>query len=852
MSRFQFIVKEYPEIFKLCSEAEKNKRTNTELSMLKARQAFEKILALANPDLLEDDLFDQINSLYDKCTLSELKTMHALRRLGDMAIHGNRVSEQKAEEALTALLLSCCWLYFKIDGKTCHVSLFEQEDRDVASFYVKIALKRKGNTETRLTTYHVTNPLAFDNNFDEVDDTRQSVLDKNVFETEEEYEERIRHLPPVHLGFAMIDDKQIDPYTQLAFPRFSLYQDEKITGADINALVGRIEPENDVTYDGEILVSLKVRQGKIYYDYSKVVLQSDTNELPLTALYWDPFAYETYIDFNNRMEQLPVLPIGVCKPIRQEYDIDKQLLPFQISSYDFVQDVFSDISLNVSVNRGQAKQVCQYSGGWQIYGKLVHGESDYFIEAKVISRRKIKSPVTKDCDTITIKCNVDRKQSAKEQYELGKTFYDDEDYAEAVKWYRRAANKGNAEAQNDLGLCYYYGEGVEEDETEAVRWFWDAAMQGNARAQNNLGNCYYYGKGVKQDNKEAVEWYQGATAKGNADAQYSLGNMHEYGHVVEQSYEKAVEWYRKAAEQGQVRALCKLGYMYEYGKGVKQSDEKAVEWYRKAAKQGDAYAQNELGDRYCFGEGVEESDETAVEWYRKAAEQGYASAQNELGDRYYFGTGVKQSDETAVKWYRKAAEQGNANAQCNLGGMYEYGLGVEQSYKTAVEWYRKAAEQGHASAQNELGDRYYFGTGVEQSYETAAEWYRKAAEQGSAIGQYNLGDMYEYGKGVEQSNKKAVGWYRKAAVQGNAEAQCNLGYMYEFGKGVRRSDETAVIWYRKAAEQGSAIGQYNLGDMYEYGKGVEQSYEMAMKWYQKAAEQGNAAAKERLKNLKNL
>ena len=57
MSRFQFIVDEYPEIFELCSEVEKNKKANVNLSILKARQALEKILTVTNLCSQYDDFF---------------------------------------------------------------------------------------------------------------------------------------------------------------------------------------------------------------------------------------------------------------------------------------------------------------------------------------------------------------------------------------------------------------------------------------------------------------------------------------------------------------------------------------------------------------------------------------------------------------------------------------------------------------------------------------------------------------------------------------------------------------------------------------------------------------------------
>ena len=58
-----------------------------------------------------------------------------------------------------------------------------------------------------------------------------------------------------------------------------------------------------------------------------------------------------------------------------------------------------------------------------------------------------------------------------------------EDDAEAVRWYRLAAEQGHASAQFNLGLMYARGLGVSEDDAEAVRWYRLAAEQGHASAQ---------------------------------------------------------------------------------------------------------------------------------------------------------------------------------------------------------------------------------------------------------------------------------------------------------------------------------------------------------------------------------
>ena len=65
---------------------------------------------------------------------------------------------------------------------------------------------------------------------------------------------------------------------------------------------------------------------------------------------------------------------------------------------------------------------------------------------------------------------------------------------------------------------YYNGEGVLEDDKEAVKWFRMAAEQGNAKAQSNLGRMFAVGEGVLEDSVMAYAWFNIAGANGNSIA----------------------------------------------------------------------------------------------------------------------------------------------------------------------------------------------------------------------------------------------------------------------------------------------------------------------------------------------
>ena len=89
------------------------------------------------------------------------------------------------------------------------------------------------------------------------------------------------------------------------------------------------------------------------------------------------------------------------------------------------------------------------------------------------------------------------------------------DSAKGAANLRILAEKGDAKAQNNLGVMYDYGEGVPKDYAEAVKWYRKAAVQEDAEAQTNLGFMYLTGYGVPKDYVQAYMWSYLAVAQGN-------------------------------------------------------------------------------------------------------------------------------------------------------------------------------------------------------------------------------------------------------------------------------------------------------------------------------------------------
>jgi hypothetical protein len=60
------------------------------------------------------------------------------------------------------------------------------------------------------------------------------------------------------------------------------------------------------------------------------------------------------------------------------------------------------------------------------------------------------------------------------------------DYAEAARWFLKAAEQGIADAQFNFGLILEEGRGVQRDSALAAVWYGEAAEQGHAEAQSRL------------------------------------------------------------------------------------------------------------------------------------------------------------------------------------------------------------------------------------------------------------------------------------------------------------------------------------------------------------------------------
>ena len=742
-SRFQFLQEDFPELFALCEDASRAAEAHT--ASLKARMALEHMAK--DLGAKQRDLFSNINELNDLGVLDAKRSrlFHQVRRIANLGVHeGNEIGAADVKSCLDALFEIALWYAISFKQRRYELTVFETSDMGLAKQYLSDEASKDGKTAAAGAAQDMfsnsIDPLQIDGDFSRqmAENQETDELKQDAFETDEEYAKRIAAMPKVHLGYAILDARRQDGYTKIVFPLHHIDRNDRIHFSHhVRAFYAEDITGHDVI-DDELVCGLRVFDKQVYCNYSTIALKHGTEEIPMHPICWEKFPYETERDLQNRIARMPVLPLGLCLPDRNSYDIHTQQLTFDVKPFAYVKEKLMSPSITLKFNRDVARKICTWNRPYKIFGQLKGDKASFLLWDKELGvfydgldAHDHKGKQTKKQPQDRAEMFAVPDGSIEELLQLGKKYLEGQgsqkDIRKGLECYKKAAEKGSLEAQLALGDRYHKGTEVEKDEQEAFRWYWQAAGQGNVGAQFWLGYAYDYGKGVKVDYEEAMKWYRKAAAQGNAIAQIIIGNL------------------------------------YYNGDGVKQDYEEAMTWYKKAAAQGNAYAQKSIGDLYYNGNGVAQDYEEAVKWYQKVAAQVDDDLQNSIGDLYYYGNGVKQDYKKAMKWYRKAAARGNAMAQNNIGLLYELGKGVAEDYEEAMKWYRKAVAQGNAMAQKNIGDMYYYGNGVKQDYEEAMKWYQKAIEQGYDAKE-NLARVRKKISQAGTSQKKSSGCFITTAV----------------------------------------------------------------------------------------
>lgn len=232
-------------------------------------------------------------------------------------------------------------------------------------------------------------------------------------------------------------------------------------------------------------------------------------------------------------------------------------------------------------------------------------------------------------------------------------------YEQAFKFFKLAADEGDANAQIQVGNMYMKGIGVKASYQEPMKYFMLALEKNEKEALKGLAYLWKNGSLNFDLSKITLEELEQLAVNGDLAAQKNLMYMYRRGEGgAPQNHEKAAQLCQLFADQGNVDAQYRLGKMYEKGHGKLQDDTMAFRYYRLAAKNFNYWHVN----RHVNLDKVE---------YKFATYK----ANKHLGQMYQEGKGTPKSEIKASKYYKFAAdivasEVGNRDAQIRLQEWY--------------------------------------------------------------------------------------------------------------------------------------------------------------------------------------
>ena len=141
--------------------------------------------------------------------------------------------------------------------------------------------------------------------------------------------------------------------------------------------------------------------------------------------------------------------------------------------------------------------------------------------------------------------------------EAGVQAWQSGNYGEAIRQWRPLADRGDQDAQFNLGHAYRLGRGVPQNMNLAEQWYERAARGGHVEAQAMYGLILFQ-NGRRQ---EAMPFVQGAAERGDARAQYVFGTALFNGDIVARDWPRAWAFMTRAAAQGLPYAQSQLAEM---------------------------------------------------------------------------------------------------------------------------------------------------------------------------------------------------------------------------------------------------------------------------------------------------
>ena len=259
---------------------------------------------------------------------------------------------------------------------------------------------------------------------------------------------------------------------------------------------------------------------------------------------------------------------------------------------------------------------------------------------------------------------------------------------------------------NDVcrGRAYLSGIGAPKDLVRGAYWYRKAADLGDQNAQNEVGYLYLSGTGVEANEAEAAKWFARGMGGGSQEAKFNLALIYLKGPEELRNRTLGFDLMRQLAARSHGNAEYVLGALYRAGDGVPADPALAQQWFSRAAKHKSPQGECAIGELNFVTPGHEHNLPKAAKFLRRSAAQGYVPGMYMLGALLAEHPELQQRGRPeAVTMLTRAAEAGFWQASAKLAALARDGWQAPQDLRTAFRWLLIERTQGGRAAEESAG-----------------------------------------------------------------------------------------------------------------------------------------------------
>lgn len=457
------------------------------------------------------------------------------------------------------------------------------------------------------------------------------------------------------------------------------------------------------------------------------------------------------------------------------------------------------------------------------------------------------------------------------EYRIGSMYLNGEgtaaDPQEALCWFLKSADNGNAFAAYQAAQKLDEGKCVDKDETKATKLYANALTgfialetdKQDAQLEYRIGSMYLNGKGTAYDSQKALNWFLKSAGGGNAFAAYQAAqifsekkdaNRDGDGTQEEKLYADALAGFLSMEKINPDAQLeYRIGSMYLVGKGTAADPQKALNLFLKSADGGNAFAAYQAAQMLDEGKQVDQDEAKAAKLYTDAlagfialeVDKPDAQLEYRIGSMLLCGEGIEKDVDEAMRWFQMSAKSGNPYAEYQMAELFEEGTKVPKADATGL--YAEALssfllldqKNPDAMAEYRIGSMYLAGKGTKRDPKEAIHWFERSAQKGNHYAEYQMAELYLDGTKVTKDEIHAQDLFTNALQgfldqeNGNPDAQLeySIASMYLNGHGTRKNVQESIRWFEQSMEKGNHYAEYQMAELYQEGIEISKDEELA-------------------------